>query len=121
MRLLQFPRLGLTFHVKEEGGIRRLVSADFGNLSVPLSPIPEQVCKLLTGIPHAAIFCDEMQALHVLVPQYLPMRPKIKGRPFTTDIASWFRHVVSRRTKVFERLGKWGKAWAQKTKAADGM
>ena len=27
-----------------------------------------------------------MQALHVLVPQTLPVRPAVKGRPFTTDI-----------------------------------
>ncbi|CAK8991884.1 unnamed protein product, partial [Durusdinium trenchii] len=105
LRIMQFPRLGLTFFVKEEEGgrVRRLVSADFGNLTVPLAPVPEQVAKLLAGIPHAVILCDEMQSLHVLVPQYLPLRPTIKGRPFTTEI-------------VFERLGKWGRNWSSKTK-----
>ncbi|CAL1133950.1 unnamed protein product, partial [Cladocopium goreaui] len=103
LRILQFPRLGLTFFVKDEGGVKRLVSADFGNLSVLLAPVPEQVAKLLTGIPHAVILCDEMQSLHVLVPQYMPLRPNIKGRPFTTEI-------------VFERLGKWGRNWTSKAK-----
>ncbi|CAJ1390236.1 unnamed protein product [Effrenium voratum] len=107
MKILQFPRLGLTFFVKEDPNSgeepKRLVSADFGNLSVPLAPVPEQVAKLLTGIPHSVILCDELQALHVLVPQNLPMRPNLRGRPFTTEI-------------VFERLGKWGKKWASKAK-----
>ncbi|CAE7608126.1 unnamed protein product [Symbiodinium pilosum] len=44
-----------------------------------------------------------MQALHVLVPQSLPVRPAVKGRPFTTDI-------------VFEKLRKFGKQWSSKAK-----
>ena len=51
-RILQFPRLGLTFFVKEEGGLKRLVSADFGNLSVPLAPVPEQAGFKTTTFAH---------------------------------------------------------------------
>ncbi|CAE7585777.1 unnamed protein product, partial [Symbiodinium sp. CCMP2456] len=103
LRVLQFTRLGLTFFIQGEEGKQRLVSADFGNLSVPQAPIAEQVAKLLAGVPHSVVLCDEMQALHVLVPQALPVRPAVKGRPFTTDI-------------VFEKLNKFGKQWSSKAK-----
>ncbi|CAJ1357241.1 unnamed protein product [Effrenium voratum] len=71
-----------------------------------------EVAKLLTGIPHSVILCaarlqrDELQALHVLVPQNLPMRPNLRIP----------KSLILCRPQVFERLGKWGKKWASKAK-----
>ncbi len=64
---------------------------------------------LIKGAPHALLFRSMHAEYQVLVPNVMPLRPKIKDRPFSTELvlvrsgeaeAAWRKHA-STKTFVF--------------------
>jgi ankyrin repeat protein len=97
--LVELPRRGLSFSAREVDGQMRLYSVELPTLYVynPTS-WPEEILRLLSGIPHALVMVSDTQQIMVLVPNVAIERPDARNL-FTTEVAL-YRNMESWNQKV---------------------
>ena len=81
IKCVELPRLKLVFEPR--GG--RLYSLDHADLFIT-NARHELITSLVAGIPHALILSNAQDEKQLLVPVMCPVRPPIRGRPFSTRL-----------------------------------
>jgi len=100
VKRVELPRLKLVFQPRHG----RLYSIDHADLFIS-NERSELIANLISGIPNALILSDTQDEKQVLVPVTNPVRPPIRGRPFSTrlvmdrtssDAQAWYNALTQR-------------------------